>query len=65
VLAVTLTTVWHETVRHGAGCLAVGGRITFLTGVSFRCRGAMAFTDAAGPLASLLAGVVIFGLLSR
>ncbi len=41
-----------------------GGRITLLTSIWFRCQGATSLADAAGPIASLVAGLAAFGLLS-
>ena len=63
VLAATLAALCHETVGHGLGCVIDGGRITLLTSIWFRCQGATSLTDAAGPLASLIAGLAAFGLL--
>ena len=48
---------------HGVGCGIDGGRITLLTSIWFRCQGATSLTDAAGPFASLIAGLAAFGLL--
>jgi hypothetical protein len=64
VLAATLAAVCHETLGHGLGCIVVGGRITLLTSIYFRCLGATALTDAAGPLGSFLAGMAAFAVLS-
>jgi hypothetical protein len=64
VLAATLAAVCHETLGHGLGCIAVGGRITLLTSIYFRCLGASALIDAAGPLGSFLAGLAAFAFLS-
>jgi hypothetical protein len=64
VLAATLAAVCHETLGHGLGCIAVGGRIALLTSIYFRCLGASALIDAAGPLGSFLAGLAAFAFLS-
>jgi len=64
VLAATLAAVCHETLGHGLGCIVVGGRITLLTSIYFRCLGATALTDAAGPLGNFLAGMAAFAFLS-
>jgi hypothetical protein len=44
VLTATLAALCHETLGHGLGCLAVGGRITLLTSIWFRCHGAKSLT---------------------
>lgn len=64
VLAATLAAVCHETLGHGLGCLAVGGRITLLTSIYFRCLGATALTDAAGPFGNFLGGIAALALLA-
>jgi hypothetical protein len=64
VLAATLVAVCHETLGHGLGCIVVGGRITLLTSIYFRCLGATALTDAAGPLGNFVGGIAAFALLS-
>jgi hypothetical protein len=63
-LAATLAAICHETLGHGLGCIGVGGRIILLTSIWFQCDGATSLTDAGGPLASLIAGLAAFGLLS-
>ena len=65
VLAATFAAVIHETVGHGVGCLTEGGTITVLTSIWFRCRGAGSLTVAAGPAASLVAGLGCLFLLRR
>jgi hypothetical protein len=65
ILAATLAAVIHETVGHGIGCLADGGKITVLTSIWFRCQGAASLTVAAGPAASLVAGLVCLSMLHR
>jgi hypothetical protein len=65
VLAATLAAVIHESVGHGVGCLTEGGTITVLTSIWFRCRGAGSLTVAAGPAASLVAGLACLLLLRR
>jgi hypothetical protein len=64
VAAATISALAHETIGHGLGCLAVGGRVGLLTSVQFRCLGGSALTDAAGPLGNLLAGVLALAALS-
>jgi len=65
VLAATLAAVIHETGGHGVGCLAEGGTITVLTSIWFRCQGAGSLTVAAGPAASLVAGLGCLLVLRR
>jgi hypothetical protein len=65
ILAATLAAVIHETLGHGIGCLTDGGTITVLTSIWFRCQGAASLTVAAGPAASLAAGLVTLLLLRR
>jgi len=65
ILAATLAAVIHETVGHGIGCLADGGKITILTSIWFRCQGAASLTVAAGPAASFVAGLVCLSMLHR
>jgi hypothetical protein len=60
VIAATLAAVCHETLGHGLGCTADGGRITLLTSIYVRCAGATALTPAAGPLGNFLAGIAAF-----
>jgi hypothetical protein len=63
VLAASLAAFAHEAVGHGTGCLVVGGRITLLTSIYFRCLGATALTDAAGPIGNLLPAIGVIVLL--
>lgn len=64
VLAATLAAFCHETLGHGLGCVADGGRIILLTSIWFRCHGAGSVTDAGGPIGSLIGGVAAVALLS-
>jgi hypothetical protein len=54
-IAAVLAMVAHETLGHGTGCLAVGGHVTLLTSIWFRCLGATWITDIRGPLGNLVA----------
>ncbi|HLJ43731.1 MAG TPA: hypothetical protein VKT12_05880 [Candidatus Binataceae bacterium] len=56
VLAASLAALCHETLGHGLGCIGVGGHITLLTSIWFRCQEANWITDASGPIASLIGG---------
>lgn len=56
MLAATAAAVAHETLGHGLGCLAVGGRVTLLTSIYFKCAGSTWLTDAGGPLGGLALG---------
>jgi hypothetical protein len=58
VLAATFAAVFHEALGHGIGCVAVGGHITLLTSIWFRCYGATSLTDAGGAIAGVIFGVL-------
>lgn len=62
-LAATLAAVAHETLGHGVGCVGIGGQITLLTSIWFRCSKWSGIVDAGGPLGNLAAGLVAFALL--
>jgi hypothetical protein len=64
VLAATLAEVCHEAVGHGLGCAAVGGHITLLTSIWFRCSKWAPITDAGGPIGNLVAGLTAVALLT-
>jgi len=61
-VAFIVACVAHEAVGHGGMCLAVGGRVTLLTSVYFRCTNGGPLTDAAGPLMNLIVGVACWSL---
>lgn len=61
VLAMVAAHVAHEAIGHGGACLAVGGEVTRLTSIFFRCQGATPFTDVAGPLGGLTCGMLALG----
>lgn len=58
VIAMCAATVAHEAVGHGSACLLLGGRITLLTSVYFRCAVESRFVSPAGPLGNLVAGLI-------
>ena len=62
VLAATLAAVFHETIGHGIGCVAVGGDVTLLTSIWFRCHGATSLTDAGGAIAGVIFGALALGV---
>ena len=64
-LAATLAALCHETVGHGLGCIAVGGHITLLTSIWFRCQGGTSLSDAGGAIASVLFGVLALAVYRR
>jgi len=64
-VAFIVACVAHEAVGHGGMCLAVGGRVTLLTSVYFRCTNGGPLTDAAGPLMNLVVGAVCWALTRR
>jgi hypothetical protein len=55
--------VAHEAVGHGGMCAALGGHITLLTSVYFRCSEGGPLIAAAGPMMNLAAGVVCWAIL--
>ena len=57
--------VAHEAIGHGGMCLALGGRVTQLTSVYFRCTNGGPLTDAAGPLMNLIVGAACWSLARR
>jgi len=65
VLAATLATVAHETLGHGLACIGVGGHITLLTSIWFRCSKWSAIANAGGPIGNLLVGSAAIALLGR
>lgn len=62
-LAFIVACVAHEALGHGGTCVAVGGHITLLTSVYFRCSTGGPLTDAAGPLMNLAVGAVFWSVL--
>jgi hypothetical protein len=64
VAAYILADVTHEVVGHSGICLLTGGRITLLTSVFFRNQPDSRIVAAAGPLANLVMGMLLW-LLSR
>jgi len=56
IIAMSVATAAHEAVGHGSACLLLGGRITLLTSVYFRCDLASRLVSPAGPLGNLVAG---------
>lgn len=65
VIAFMLACAAHEVVGHGGMCMIVGGHITLISSVYFRCLGGGVLTDAAGPVMNLIVGVVCWYLLRR
>ena len=63
VVAACLASLAHETIGHGATCLAVGGTITRLTATHFKCAGGTALVEALGPAGNLVSALIAFGLL--
>jgi len=61
-VAFIVACVAHEVIGHGGMCLAVGGRVTLLTSVYFRCTKGGPLTDAAGPLMNLIVGAACWSL---
>jgi hypothetical protein len=63
VVTACLASIAHETIGHGATCLAVGGTITRLTATHFNCADGTALVDALGPAGNLVSALIAFGLL--
>ncbi len=63
VLAFIVASVTHEVIGHGGTCWATGGHVTLISSVYFRGTDAGSLTDAAGPLANLIAGLIFLALL--
>lgn len=61
-VAFVVACVAHEVIGHAGMCLAVGGHITLLTSVYFRCTNGGPLTDAAGPLMNLIVGTACWAL---
>jgi hypothetical protein len=61
-VAFIVACVAHEAIGHGGMCLALGGHITLLTSVYFRCTNGGPLTDAAGPLMNLIVGAACWSL---
>lgn len=55
VLSACVATIAHEAVGHGSACLLLGGTITRLTSVYFRCSARSLWVAAGGPLGNLAA----------
>ena len=65
ILAATAAAICHESIGHGVGCLAGGGRIALLTSIWFQCSVGLSLADAGGPLVSLCAGAAALAALHR
>ncbi len=63
IAAMCIVTVDHEGLGHGSACLALGGDITRLTSVYFRCSAASPRIDIAGPAGNLLGGLIAWLIL--
>ncbi len=62
-LAATLAAVSHETLGHGLSCVGIGGQVTLLTSIWFRCSQGAAITSAGGPTGNLVVGSLALILL--
>ena len=65
VAAYLVANVVHECLGHGLTSLAVGARISVLTSVFFHSTPGSRMTDAGGPTANLLAGLLLWAWLRR
>ena len=59
VLAYIAADFIHEVLGHGSGCIAGGGHIRLLTSAFFRCEGGTRLADLMGPLANLMAALLL------
>ncbi|HEY3639186.1 MAG TPA: hypothetical protein VGK90_13640 [Rhizomicrobium sp.] len=57
IIAMCVATVAHEAIGHGSVCLLLGGHITLLTNVYFRCAVESTLVSPSGPLGNLMAGL--------
>jgi hypothetical protein len=58
--------VIHEGIGHGGACLATGGRMAGMSAVHFECAGGAAIAvAAAGTIANLVAGLLLYAALGR
>jgi hypothetical protein len=64
MLAFMLACIAHEAVGHGGLCVALGGHITLLTSVYFRCSQPHSLVDAAGPGMNLVVGIACWAVLA-
>jgi hypothetical protein len=62
-LAFIVACVAHEAVGHGGMCVAVGGHVTLVSSVYFHCSKAGVLPEAAGPLMTLLVGLMCWVVL--
>lgn len=58
IVAMCVATAAHEAAGHGSACLALGGHITLLTSVYFRCAVESRLVSPAGPLGNIVAGLI-------
>lgn len=63
VAAMCIVTTDHEALGHGSACLALGGQITRLTTVYFRCSAGNPWIDIAGPAGNLTGALVAWLIL--
>lgn len=59
VIAYFLTTFVHHGLGHGGACLVFGGKLTMMTSVYAACTKFGVAIDVAGPLANLIAAVIL------
>ena len=64
-LAFIVACVTHEAIGHGGACLVTGGHVILISSVFFRATNVGPITDAAGPLANLILGALLFVWLRR
>ncbi len=65
VAAYMVANIVHEVFGHSLVCVATGARITVLTSVFFHSVPGSRMTDAGGPMANLLFGLLLWGWMRR
>ncbi|MDP4260065.1 MAG: hypothetical protein Q8937_17700 [Bacteroidota bacterium] len=64
-LAYMMADTIHECLGHGGTCLLLGHKISLLNSVYFRSNTGNYRVDIGGPIANLMAGVLIYALLQK
>ncbi|HKI79244.1 MAG TPA: hypothetical protein VKA26_11940 [Ignavibacteriaceae bacterium] len=65
IAAYILADIFHEVIGHCGGCLIAGQHIDLISSVYFISSPGSFITDISGPVANLIAGLLIFIFLNR
>jgi hypothetical protein len=65
VASYILADIFHEVVGHGGTCFIIGNKIDLITSVYFKSSPGSFLTDIGGPMANLLAGLIIHTFLKK